>query len=125
MVRRPNKDVWTDPEPNSPAFTLTPQPLEQYTVKSASDLLFRAVSDWTVELIRKLVDANHQTGWGRFTIRRSDAPQLEAFCFISWNSERSKQAKEVLEAAGLLCDTDLGPSPERQYKVEDKVAEEP
>lgn len=75
-------------------------------------VLASVVSQWMTGLIEKVAAINHTRGWGRFTLGTTDAEPEHCFAFITWDTKTALRAKEVLEQAGLLCDTDLGPSPE-------------
>ena len=49
----------------------------------------------------------HRTVWCFVPITREEESST-IFIFCTSNSARARQVKETLEAAGLLCDTDLG-----------------
>lgn len=61
------------------------------------------------ELSAKAIGAGHRTGWFNAAGTEDGAPN-DVFIFFTTDVENSAKARTALNAAGCLCNTDLGAS---------------
>ena len=65
------------------------------------------VADVFVEGYRRMLAIGHRTFWYDSAAEQDGEP-LRAFAFFSASPETAAKARAALEAAGVLCSTDLG-----------------
>src|SRR5262245_34469267 len=59
------------------------------------------------EMLRRAEEIEHKTVWARGNVTTNEVPG-KWFLFFTANSETARKVEDALNAAGLLCDTDLG-----------------
>jgi hypothetical protein len=91
----------------------------------SSNALAQGVIDWMATLIRNLVKIRHDRGWGTFTITSVETGEkAEGFAYVTWNTETAEAARKLLEAANLLCDTNLDNPKDRRYRADGTLTAE-
>jgi hypothetical protein len=69
------------------------------------------LTDYVVEMIKRMLAAGHMRAWSNINYTRvSDEVRVESggFVFVTLDPEVAMNAKDALQAAGVLCNTDLG-----------------